>query len=123
MFERLREGVRGARAEAGCWSAIRFIGITALFVSPFIAMIPAMAQLVFDGTAVDTAHFTMAQGLGSVVGAFGLASAVRRFGRFRVTVVMLVALPLLVKYTSSFTEFTGKPKFTGVAHDPFTNFV
>jgi MFS family permease len=94
MFERLREGIRGARAEEGCWSALRFIGITALLVSPFIAMIPAVAQLVFDGTAVDTAHFTMAQGLGSVVGAFALASAVRRFGRYRVMVVLLIALPL-----------------------------
>jgi predicted MFS family arabinose efflux permease len=57
-------------------------------------LIPAVAQLVFDGTAVDTARFTMAQGLGSVVGAFALASTVRRFGRHRVMVGMLVALPI-----------------------------
>jgi MFS family permease len=94
LVQRLREGARGARADEGCWSAIRFIAITAVFVSPFIALIPAMAQIVFEGTAVDTAHFTMAQGLGSVVGAFLLASLVRRFGRQRVMVSLLVGLPL-----------------------------
>jgi MFS family permease len=94
LVQRLREGVRGARADEGCWSAIRFIAITAVLVSPFIALMPAMAQLVFDGTAVDTAHFTMAQGLGSVVGAFLLASTVRRFGRLHVMITLLFALPL-----------------------------
>jgi MFS family permease len=94
LKQRLAEGFRGARADAGCWSAIRFIAITALLVSPFIALLPSMAQLVFDGTAVDTAHFTMAQGFGSVVGAFLLAATVRRFGRHQVMVALLVALPI-----------------------------
>jgi predicted MFS family arabinose efflux permease len=86
--------MRGAREDEGCWSAIRFIGITAFFVSPFIALMPAVAQLVFHGTAVDTAHFTMAQGFGSVVGAFLLASLIRKYERHRVMVALLVALPL-----------------------------
>lgn len=91
---RLKEGFQGARADAGCWAAIRFIGITGLFVSPFIALIPAMAQLVFEGTAVDTAHLTMAQGFGSVVGAFLFAALVRSLGRHRLMIALLVSLPI-----------------------------
>lgn len=94
FVQRLREGIRGSREDEGCWAAVCFIAITALFVSPFIALMPAVAQLVFHGTAVDTAHFTMSQGIGSVVGAFAFAALVRRFGRGRVIVVLLIALPL-----------------------------
>ena len=91
----LTDGFRGARAEEGCWSAIKTIALVALCVSPFIALMPAMAQIVFDGNAVDTSHLVIAQGVGSVIGAIALAPLARRFGRRRLMLASLVAAPLV----------------------------
>jgi MFS family permease len=99
-WQRIRAGGRAAWAEPGCRAAITLISLTALFVSPFIALIPARAlQLGGDHptkklVAGITAALTTAQGVGAVVGALLLASLALRFGRRRLLVFDLVATPV-----------------------------
>ncbi|HWJ60729.1 MAG TPA: MFS transporter, partial [Acidimicrobiales bacterium] len=70
--------------------------------SPFIALIPAMAEVRFDGTSALTSWFTTAQGVGAVMGAFGLPVLAARFGRYRTLLVSFVLLPVaLVLYGAS----------------------
>lgn len=83
LLARIRVGARAARAEPGVRSAILMISIVALTASPFIALIPAMARVRFDGTSALTSWFVTAQGVGAVVGALALPVLAQRFGRYR----------------------------------------
>jgi MFS family permease len=83
-------------------SAILLISIVALTASPFIALIPAMARVHFDGTASLTSRFVTAQGIGAVVGALLLPALASRFGRYKMLLVSFVLLPAaLVLYGAS----------------------
>lgn len=93
VWRRLGEGVEGARAEPGCRTALVMLGVTAFLVSPFIALVPAMAQIALQGEPVDTAHLVMAQGVGSVAGALTLGGLGRRFGLNRLLRMTFLALP------------------------------
>ena len=93
---RIVAGARGARAEPGCWTAIVTIAVTALLLSPFIALIPAVTVKLFGGGEGATSLLIGAQGVGAVVGALSLASLARRYGRRRVLVVNLLVLPFLL---------------------------
>jgi len=73
--------------------------VTALLLSPFIALIPAVTVKLFGGGEGATSLLIGAQGVGAVAGALGLPSLARRHGRRRVLVVNLLVLPfLLVAY-------------------------
>jgi MFS family permease len=93
---RIAAGIRGARAEPGCRAAILTIAVTALLLSPFIALIPAVAVKLLDGGEGATSLLIGAQGVGAVAGALSLASLARRYGRRRVLVVNVLVLPFLV---------------------------
>jgi len=93
---RIVAGARGARAEPGCWTAIVTIAVTALLLSPFIALIPAVTLKLFGGGEGATSLLIGAQGVGAVAGALSLASLARRYGRRRVLVVNLLVLPFLL---------------------------
>jgi predicted MFS family arabinose efflux permease len=96
LWARIVAGARGARAEPGCRTAILTIAVTALLLSPFIALIPAAAFKLFAGGDGATSLLIGAQGVGAVAGALSLASLARRFGRRRVLVVNLGVLPFLL---------------------------
>ncbi len=96
LWARIVAGARGARAEPGCWAAIVTIAVTALLLSPFIALIPAVAAKLFDGGEGATSLLIGAQGVGAVAGALSLASLARRFGHRRVLTVHLIVLPFLL---------------------------
>lgn len=103
LRERIRAGVVAARADPGCRAAIGMIAVVAVLVSPFIALLPAMADRLSDGggeaTANATAVLTTAQGVGAVLGGLALADLALRFGRRRMLVGNMVATPLaLVLY-------------------------
>jgi len=99
LWSRIRVGARAAGAEPGVRSAIVLISVVALTASPFIALIPAMARVRFDGDSNLTSQFVTAQGVGAVAGAFLLPVLAARFGRVRVLVGSFVALPVaLVLY-------------------------
>jgi len=96
LWSRIAAGARGARAEPGCRTAILAIAVTALLLSPFIALIPAVTLKLFGGGEGATSLLIGAQGVGAVAGALTLASLARRYGHRRVLVFNLVVLPFLL---------------------------
>ena len=88
---RIRQGVRAARAEPACWSAIGLIAVAAFLLSPFIALVPAKAHALDPAgsekaIARITGILTTAQGFGAVMGALAVVPLAERFGRRRVVV-------------------------------------
>jgi len=102
MGSRIRAGARAALAEPGCRSAILLIGIVALLASPFIALVPAVADRLVEGEGAlgaATGALTTAQGVGAVLGALCIVPLADRIGLRRVLVADLVLCPLaLVAY-------------------------
>ena len=97
LRQQIVTGVRGAMAEPGCRLAILLIGITALLISPFIALIPAVAINILHEGARGTSVLVTAQGIGAVAGALALTPLANRFGRRRVLVADLgVVLPTTI---------------------------
>jgi MFS family permease len=94
----MRSGARIARREPGCRAAIGFIAITGLFVSPFIALIPAKAGLLVgtrtSALASATGLLTTAQGLGALVGAVIVPPIAERFGPRPTVVTSLLIMPM-----------------------------
>jgi MFS family permease len=102
LWRRIVVGARGAAAEPGCRISILGIAVTALLLSPFIALVPAVALKLFDNAETGTSVLITAQGVGAVVGAFLLSSLAERFGRRRVLVADLAFLPLvLIAYAAA----------------------
>jgi MFS family permease len=102
LWTRMVVGAKAAWAEPGVRSAIILISIVALTASPFIALIPAMARVRFDGDSALTSQFVTAQGIGAVAGAFLLPALAARFGRYRMLLASFVLLPgALVLYGAS----------------------
>ncbi len=99
IVSRIAAGVRAARGEAGCRSAIGLIAFVALFASPFIALVPAMSGVLQRNgvsTQVGTAILVTAQGIGAVGGALVLPSLAERVGRRTMLQGALFGLPVLL---------------------------
>lgn len=96
LWSRIATGARAARAEPGCRTAILIIAVTALLLSPFIALIPAVAIKLFGAGEGGTSVLITAQGVGAVAGALALPSLARRFGRRRVLLADLAVLPVVL---------------------------
>ena len=101
-----------ARQETSCWSAITAITVVAFLASPFIALVPVMAEHLTRGgaraVAQTTALLTTAQGARAVTGALCLAPLAARLGRGRVLGWSLALLPvLLAAYGASRTRWQG----------------
>jgi MFS family permease len=99
LWSRIKQGARAAAREPGCRMAILLIGVAAFLLSPFIALVPAVALKLFDNERTGTAILVTAQGVGAVAGALALAPLAMRFGRRRTLVLNLFVLPgLLMVY-------------------------
>ncbi|HEX6596416.1 MAG TPA: MFS transporter [Acidimicrobiales bacterium] len=96
LWSRIVAGARGAAAEPGCRLAISSIAVTAFLLSPFIALVPAVALKLFDNGGTGTSVLITAQGVGAVVGALMLAWLAERYGRRRVLVGDMVVLPVVL---------------------------
>jgi MFS family permease len=96
LRSRIVGGARAAFGEPGCRLAIVTIGVTAFLLSPFIALVPAVALKLFDSGETGTSVLVTAQGVGAVAGALAQAPLAQRFGRRRVLVGDVVVLPLIV---------------------------
>jgi len=97
LWGQIVAGFHASMAEPGCRLAIMLIGITALLISPFIALIPAVAINILHEGARGTSVLVTAQGIGAVGGALALTPLANRFGRRRVIVADLtVVLPLTI---------------------------
>ena len=115
LWTRIRTGARAARDEPGVRSAILMISVVALTASPFIALIPAMARVRYDGTSGLTSWFVTAQGVGAVIGALLLPLLADRFGRFRMLMASFVLLPAaLVLYGLAPTAVLATVALVGV---------
>jgi MFS family permease len=101
-WSRIVVGAKVSWAEPGVRAAIVLIATIALTASPFIALIPAMARVRFDGGSELTSIFVTAQGVGAVLGALLVPGIAQRVGRRRFLLWALVALPTaLVLYGAS----------------------
>jgi len=93
IWARIRVGARASRRDPGVSAAILLIGVVGLTASPFIALLPAMARVRFDGGAALTSVFVTAQGVGAVAGALVVPALAARFGRHRLLMAGFFALP------------------------------
>jgi predicted MFS family arabinose efflux permease len=110
LFTSVREGFTAARREPSCWAAIVAIAVVAFLASPFIALVPVMADHVTGGgsraVAQTTAILTTAQGAGAVVGALLLPPLAALLRRGRLLAWNLVVLPpVLIAYGASQTRW------------------
>jgi MFS family permease len=96
LWRRIAAGARAAWAEPGCRTAIVGIAVVALLLSPFIALIPAVALKLFGEGEGGTSVLITAQGIGAVAGALALPGLAARFGRRQVLLANLVVLPGLL---------------------------
>lgn len=106
LLASLRQGFTVARTEPSCWSAVVTIAVVALIASPFIALVPAMAERLSGGGAREVASatgvLTTAQGIGAVAGALCLAGLASRLGSGRLLAGSLLVLPAaLILYGSA----------------------
>lgn len=89
-------GAKRAWAVHGCRYPIVGVGVVALIVSPFIALVPAMAIIVLHAGKIGTTWLVTAQGIGAVVGALTLPVVAARTSRVTVLrwsgAVLVVAL-------------------------------
>ena len=77
-------GMRVAWHSRGCRNAIIAVGTVALFISPFITLVPEMAIDVLHSGKVGTSWLVTAQGVGAVIGALTLPAIARRTSRLAV---------------------------------------
>ncbi len=110
LLTSLRSGYQAARREPSCRAAIGAIGVVAFLASPFIALVPVMAQHLTHGgaraVAQATALLTTAQGAGAVAGALCLAPLAARLGQGRLLGWSLAVLPVsLIAYGFSATRW------------------
>jgi MFS family permease len=83
-FTELFAGARQAWRVRGCRYPILGIAAVALTVSPFIALVPAMAIEVLHAGKIGTSWMVTAQGVGAVAGALTLPALARRTSRISV---------------------------------------
>ncbi len=97
----IREGIQTVRSDEGTRLLFLLMLVVALFASPFIALVPAMAILALHGDVGTTALLVTAQGVGSVIGALAATPLAERFGRERLLRWWLLLLsPALILYAA-----------------------
>lgn len=96
----IRGGLRAVRRDPGLRAAMALVAAAASLTAPFMALIPAFAQILTDGDAKElgaaTGAMTAAQGVGAVAGALALATLADRMGRRRAVTAALVVTPLAI---------------------------
>jgi MFS family permease len=95
IFSETMVGLRVAWHTRGCRNAIIGVGTVAIFISPFITLVPAMAIEVLHSGKVGTTWLVAAQGVGAVIGALTLPSLARRTSRLVVLRGSMAALAVM----------------------------
>jgi MFS family permease len=93
LWQSVVVGARFVRREDGIRVSVGAMCVNTLLAAPFIALVPAMSEKVFDAGARGTSILVTAQGIGAVVMGLALGSLTARFGIRRVVVAMLTLLP------------------------------
>ena len=99
----MKAGAGVVRSTASLRAGIVLIAVSATLAAPFMALIPAFADVLTNGgtdvIGAATGAMTTAQGVGAVAFSLAFPSLVARFGRRRMLVLALVATPVaLVPY-------------------------
>jgi MFS family permease len=89
----IAEGVRYVRRDPGLRVVMGYMFINTFLAAPFIALVPAMAQIVLDAGKNGTSVLVTAQGVGAVAMALALGTLTARFGNRRVLLLVLWTLP------------------------------
>jgi MFS family permease len=93
------DGLRFVRQEPGLRLNVTALCLNTLFVAPFIGLIPAFVETVFNGTKGDVGWLIAAQGLGAVIMGVSFGTLAARFEVRRVMIAALVGGPLaLIAY-------------------------
>jgi MFS family permease len=93
LLQSIARGARFVRNDAGLRIAVAAMCLNTLLAAPFIALVPAMGEKVFDAGARGTSILVTAQGIGAVAMGLALGTLTTRFGIRRVVTSMLVLLP------------------------------
>lgn len=94
LMESMAEGVRFLRDDPGLRVNVGAMAVNTLFAAPFIALVPAMSEQVFDAGARGTSVLVAAQGIGAVAMGLMLGTLTQRYGSRRVVATMLATLPV-----------------------------
>ena len=102
LLAHMRAGASIVRRTPALRAGIVLIALSATLAAPFMALIPAFADVLTtgrDGIGAATGAMTTGQGVGAVVFSLLFPSLVEAFGRRRMLVLVLVLTPLaLVPY-------------------------
>jgi len=102
MLAAIREGFAFVRAQPGLRVTAQSLCLNALFVAPFIGLIPAMVEKELGGGKRAVGWLITGQGIGAVVTGFVFGRLVEAHGVRRVMVTALVGGPLaLIAYGAS----------------------
>jgi MFS family permease len=93
LWQSMAVGARYVRNDRGVRVSVGAMCVNTLLAAPFIALVPAMAEKVFDAGARGTSILVTAQGIGAVLMGLALGTLTTRFGLRRVVVSMLTLLP------------------------------
>jgi MFS family permease len=105
--ETIAEGYRYVRADPAIRSSMGALALYAVFISPFIGLVPAVIEKVFDGGPRQTSILVTAQGIGAVSMALVIGWLSRRYGRRGLLVGVMTALPpAIVLYALAPTVWT-----------------
>lgn len=92
LWSDILEGVRVSRGDSGIWMAMMALLILAVFISPFIALVPVYALQVFGQDAAAASALIAMQGLGALLASGVVGSLVARWGRERLLEAGLLAV-------------------------------
>jgi MFS family permease len=93
LFSSIVEGFRFVRREPGLRVNAAAMCLNTFLAAPFIALVPAMADVLHNGKAGTSILITV-QGMGAVIMAFSLGALVQRYGPRQLLVGLMGTLPL-----------------------------
>ncbi|WP_044279148.1 MFS transporter [Myxococcus stipitatus] len=99
FWSQLSAGVRMARGDAVIWGAMLGLFMVAIFISPFIALVPVFALQVLGAGASAASMLISMQGLGALLASGLVGPLSARWGRERVLdIAMVVMGPVTAMY-------------------------
>jgi MFS family permease len=99
LWRSIVDGFHFVTRDAGLRVTAVAMCLNTLLAAPFIALVPAMAEKVFDNGQTGTAILVTAQGIGAVAMALCLGAFTARFGPRRVLLAVMIGLtPALAAY-------------------------
>jgi MFS family permease len=103
-IRQMRDGVRFSRYHETILPLLLLATVVSVFAVNVITLLPAFAHTVLRAPTHGLSLLTSAQGVGALCGALSLGALVQRFGRGRVTMLMLFMLSAAIIVLSRTSE-------------------